>query len=102
MKFYKKSFFLVSICIPVYNGEKTIYKTIKSILAQNFENLEILISNNASTDRTLEIINKLRKIQLPIEIKKKNAGMKKIFNLGSNKGLKQIADDLIYLVRESS
>tara|TARA_B110000858_G_scaffold181985_1_gene220947 strand:+ start:13437 stop:15119 length:1683 start_codon:yes stop_codon:yes gene_type:complete len=37
-----------------------------------------------------------------IEIKKKNAGMKKIFNLGSNKGLKQIADDLIYLVRESS
>ena len=37
-----------------------------------------------------------------IEIKKKNAGMKKIFNLGSNEGLKQIADDLTYLVRESS
>jgi glycosyltransferase involved in cell wall biosynthesis len=68
MKFYKKKFFMVSICIPVYNGEKTIYKTIKSILAQNFENLEILISNNASTDRTLEIINQLRKKDSRIKI----------------------------------
>ena len=46
----------VSVCIPVYNGEKYINKAIRSVLAQSFSDFEVVISDNASTDRTVEII----------------------------------------------
>ena len=45
----------VSIGMPVYNGEKYIEETINSILAQTFTDFELIISDNASTDRTPEI-----------------------------------------------
>jgi len=45
----------VSIGLPVYNGERFLADAIESLLAQTFEDFEILISDNASTDRTLEI-----------------------------------------------
>ncbi len=41
---------LVSICIPVFNGEKTIAKTIDSILHQTYKNIEIFVVDNCSTD----------------------------------------------------
>lgn len=47
---------LVSICIPVYNSEKTIRKTINSIINQTYKNLEIIIIDNSSSDSTREII----------------------------------------------
>lgn len=45
----------VSIGLPVYNGEKFLNATIDSLLAQTFPDFEIVISDNASTDRTEEI-----------------------------------------------
>lgn len=45
----------VSIGMPVYNGENYIREAIDSILAQTFEDFELIISDNASTDRTGEI-----------------------------------------------
>ena len=45
----------VSIAIPVFNGELTIRKTINALINQSYENFEILISDNASTDATEEI-----------------------------------------------
>jgi glycosyltransferase involved in cell wall biosynthesis len=47
---------LISIIIPVYNGEKTILETIQSVLNQTFKDFEILIINDGSTDSTLEVI----------------------------------------------
>jgi len=46
---------LVSIGMPVYNGEKYIRQALDSLLAQDYENFELIISDNASTDRTAEI-----------------------------------------------
>jgi glycosyltransferase involved in cell wall biosynthesis len=46
---------LVSLGLPVYNGEKYLRRAIDSLLAQDYENLELIISDNASTDRTVEI-----------------------------------------------
>jgi polysaccharide pyruvyl transferase WcaK-like protein/glycosyltransferase involved in cell wall biosynthesis len=45
----------VTIAIPVYNGEQFLQETIDSIVAQTFTDYEVIISDNASTDRTAEI-----------------------------------------------
>ena len=45
----------VSICLPVYNGEDYISEAIDSIRAQTFDDYEVIISDNASTDGTPKI-----------------------------------------------
>lgn len=45
----------VSIGMPVYNGEKYIIKALDSLLSQEFRDFELIISDNASTDRTRDI-----------------------------------------------
>jgi glycosyltransferase involved in cell wall biosynthesis len=51
----------VSICLPVYNGANYLAQAIESALAQTFEDFEILIANDCSTDQTPEIIEKYQK-----------------------------------------
>lgn len=46
---------IVSIGMPVYNGEKTIVKALKSILSQTYNDFELIISDNNSTDATHSI-----------------------------------------------
>jgi glycosyltransferase involved in cell wall biosynthesis len=46
---------LVSIGIPVYNGERLIGQALQALLAQTYDHLELVISDNSSTDRTGEI-----------------------------------------------
>jgi glycosyltransferase involved in cell wall biosynthesis len=50
---------LVSIGIPVYNGEASIERTIRSLLSQDYKNLELIISDNGSTDSTPSIVEML-------------------------------------------
>lgn len=45
----------VSVCLPVYNGELYVRDAIVSVLQQSFEDIELIISDNASTDGTAEI-----------------------------------------------
>ena len=45
----------VSICIPTYNGEAFIEETIKSAIAQTYPNIELIVSDDRSTDRTIAI-----------------------------------------------
>ena len=49
---------LFSVIIPVYNCEKYIYKCLDSLLFQKYNNYELIIINDGSTDNTLKIINK--------------------------------------------
>jgi len=46
---------LVSICIPVYNGEKELFKAIESCINQTYKNIEIVISDDGSKDKTGKI-----------------------------------------------
>ena len=46
---------VVSVGVPVYNGEKYLAETLESLLKQTIKDFEIVISDNASTDRTPEI-----------------------------------------------
>jgi len=47
----------ISVLIPVYNAEKFLEKALDSVLNQSFQNFELLILNDGSTDRSAEIIN---------------------------------------------
>lgn len=49
---------LVSVIVPVYNGESYLDICLESILNQTYRNWECIINNNCSTDRTLEIATK--------------------------------------------
>ena len=51
---------LVSVIVPTRNSEKTIKKTINSILNQSHKNLEIIVIDDGSGDDTLEILNKFK------------------------------------------
>jgi len=46
----------VSFGLPVYNEERSIRRCLDSILAQDFSDFEVVVSDNASTDRTPEIL----------------------------------------------
>lgn len=65
---------LVSVLIVSYNAEKYIEKTLRSCLAQTYSNFEILILDNASSDRTLEIIRNLNDSRIVLFEGQENIG----------------------------
>jgi glycosyltransferase involved in cell wall biosynthesis len=48
---------MISVCLATYNGEKYIVEQISSILSQLTEHDEVIISDDGSSDRTIEVIN---------------------------------------------
>ena len=52
---------LVSIIVPIYNVEKYLEKCVCSILNQDYNNLEVTLVNDGSTDKSLEICERLPK-----------------------------------------
>ena len=61
----------VSILITNYNKSHYLKKTIRSCLSQNFDNKEILVFDDCSTDDSLKILNKFKKIKVIRNKKKK-------------------------------
>jgi glycosyltransferase involved in cell wall biosynthesis len=51
---------LVSVCIPTYNGEEFIEEALYSVSNQTYPNLEVIISDDNSLDKTIEIAQLFR------------------------------------------
>lgn len=51
---------LVSICVPTYNGGRYLEEALRSAFAQTYPHLEIIVSDDGSTDDTLAVIERLR------------------------------------------
>lgn len=74
---------LISVIVPVYNIELYVEKCIKSIIAQTYRNLEIIIVNDGSTDNSFDICCKLAINESRIRIvNQKNAGLSEARNAG--------------------
>ena len=72
---------LVTVLIPVYNRPMVI-NTIKSIIDQTYQNLEILVIDNASTDNTVETIRSLNDDRIRLVVNEKNLGQTGSMNRG--------------------
>lgn len=74
---------LISIIVPVYNIEKYIEKCIRSIISQTYQNLEIILVDDGSTDKSGKICDKYAQIDTRIfVIHKKNEGLSDARNSG--------------------
>lgn len=77
---------LVSVIIPVYNAKKYIEQTIRSVLNQTFQDFEIIVLNDGSTDNSGDIIQQMQKEDSRIiYIPKNNSGVSDTRNIGISK-----------------
>lgn len=86
---------LVSIALATYNGEKFLEKQLESLLLQTYKNLEIIVSDDGSQDRTIQILEKFKQQDVRINYSKnKNpSGFKKNFE----RAIKLCDGDFIFL-----
>ncbi len=66
---------LISVILPTYNGEKYITETLESVLNQTYKNLEIIITDDASTDGTVEIVKSYNDKRIKLYINETNLGI---------------------------
>jgi glycosyltransferase involved in cell wall biosynthesis len=72
---------LVTVIIPVYNGEKTLRETLCSVFSQTFQDYELIVVNDGSTDQTLNILQSFSDSRLRI-ITTPNQGLAATRNMG--------------------
>ena len=74
---------LISIIVPIYNMEKYLVKCIDSIINQTYKNLEIILVDDGSTDKSSIICDEYKKIDSRIKvIHKSNGGLSSARNAG--------------------
>lgn len=73
---------LVSIVLPVYNGERYLRQSIESCLKQTHNDLELIIVDDASTDSTHEIIAAQTDPRIKVIINTTNQGLPRSLNIG--------------------
>lgn len=73
---------LVSVIIPCYNAEKYIEDCLQSVLNQSYKNIEVLLIDDASEDKTLEIVSKINDSRLKILQNTTNKGIVYALNEG--------------------
>lgn len=93
---------LVSVIVPAYNAEAFIQRTLESILSQTYTNIEVLVVDDGSQDRSAEIIQSfVEKNSCIFLLKQKNTGVAAARNLAIQKSSGQYiapidADDIWY------
>ena len=73
----------VSVVIPVYNVEKYLNKCVESVLKQTFQDFEVILVDDGSTDKSGEICDTYKSSQVKV-IHKANGGLSDARNAGTN------------------
>src|SRR5574344_1639183 len=81
---------LVSIIVPVYNAEKFIGETIESVLNQTYKNFELLLVDDCSKDKSVDVINKYvqkdKRIKLICNKNNSGAALSRNIGIDASKG----------------
>ena len=89
----------VSVGMPVYNGEKTLARAIESILKQDYTNIEIIVSDNCSTDSTPVICEHYSRVDSRIRYERLQenqgsiANFNRVFELSSGEFFMWVSHD---------
>ena len=83
----------ISVIIPAFNAEETILETIQSIQQQTFQDFELIVINDGSNDRTLEIVNQINEPRLKV-FSYENAGV----SVARNRGIDHAQGDFISFI----
>lgn len=81
---------MISVVIPLYNKEKQIANTLHSVLKQTFQNFEVIIVNDGSTDNSVLEVGKVHDARIRV-INQENAGV----SVARNRGIEEAYYDLI-------
>lgn len=90
----------VSVCIPVYNGARYLRATLASVLEQDFDDFEVVVLDNASTDGTSVILGEVRDPRVRVERNDQVLSLpdnwRRVCDLARGRYLKVVcADDLV-------
>lgn len=92
---------LITIIMPTWNGARTISRSIESILSQNYQNWELFIIDDGSSDNTEEIIKKYSDGRIFYFKNVENLGVQKTLNRGLKKAkgayIARIDDDDLWV-----
>lgn len=83
----------ISIITITYNSERTVEETIQSVVSQDYPNLEYLIIDGGSKDKTLEIVEKYRD-KISLVLSEPDKGISDAFN----KGIKRATGEIIGII----
>ncbi len=92
---------LVSVCIPTFNAEKYIKKTIDSIVNQSYQNIQIIILDDCSTDSTIKLVESFEDPRIEVFQNEFNLGPQKtwskLLELANGSFFKIVChDDILY------
>lgn len=85
---------LITVIIPTYNGAETIQEAIMSVLYQNYQDFRILIQDDCSTDKTLDIVRTIKDTRIRIQRNEINLGCQMNFE----KARQTVSTDFIFFL----
>lgn len=72
---------MVSVIIPLYNKEQIVERSIRSVLSQDYDDFEVVVVNDGSTDRSMEVVRGIGDARIQI-VEQENGGPSKARNTG--------------------
>ncbi|MEY5043545.1 MAG: hypothetical protein RJA19_772 [Bacteroidota bacterium] len=73
---------LISVILPVHNGEAFLSEAIQSVLGQTFTDFELIVINDGSTDGSAELLEQIRDVRLRLLSSERNQGLVHALNWG--------------------
>ena len=72
----------ITVLMPVYNGERFLEEAVESVLQQTYSDFELLVINDGSTDRSVEIISRFQDARIRLLHNERNIGLVATLNRG--------------------
>ncbi len=88
----------ISVIIPVYNGRDTIEKCLLSVLDNDYEEFEVIVVDDSSTDGTTEVLRSIKHERLKLFVNVINSGA----SFSRNFGIKKSSGDIVLLLDSDS